>query len=263
MKKKILLFSLILISILFINIGKVSAEEYQVGDLVEVINPSGGESQKFLYIGELNSENSNYNGDDYFLVTAEPVVIDKSFSEFFDLYSGDNYLDVLNDDYEYLKFMNNIQFFSQELHYAVSTMIINNPNEDLIYSIIKKMNRGFYSYKNSCTNCDYQISYIETSDNPNELVQTLKFESRELLDSDNTKLNWYYIFTVSKNDVNIIRKVSSNNINTTNVIQTAKSVENTNNPKTSDINILLVGAGILLVGFGIILGLKKLQKLSK
>lgn len=38
MKKKILLFSLILISVLFINVGKVNAEEYKVGDLVEVIN---------------------------------------------------------------------------------------------------------------------------------------------------------------------------------------------------------------------------------
>lgn len=63
-----------------------------------------------------------------------------------------------------------------------------------------------------------------------------------------------------------MRKVELPQSQNTNEMQTTTINDKqyiVSNPKTNDINILFVGVGVLLVGFGIILGTRKLKKLSK
>ena len=87
MKKKILLFCLILISVLFIGIGKVKAEEYKVGDLVEIINPSGGETMKFYIVVE----------EDGYILESENAIFNSSLSESEDISVIPQYLEDLEE----------------------------------------------------------------------------------------------------------------------------------------------------------------------
>ena len=62
-----------------------------------------------------------------------------------------------------------------------------------------------------------------------------------------------------------MRKVDLSQSVNTNEIQTTTVNDNKNtipNPKTNDINTLLVGISILLTGFITILGIRKLKKLN-
>ncbi len=84
-------------------------------------------------------------------------------------------------------------------------------------------------------NCD-NFKFIVDNDNDGEVLEF--------------KVNLNYFFGFSNNSINDNIDNQANN-------------EVVKNPKTNDINILFVGVGVLLVGFGIILGTRKLKKLSK
>lgn len=259
MKKKILLFSLILISILFINIGKVSAEEYQVGDLVEVINPSGGESQQFYVVLE----------DDGYILESKDVIVNSPVSN-----------EEINYEYipQYLKDLENTlkeqkYIFLQGFEFWGIDALL---DDDSIENIDEKgINVNFPSFmKNyddvfitSNVSGDTASVLFMRQVNGSFVVKQLTANSFQELDNKiGGNLNFYLNLYISKENSNIMRKVELPQSQNTNEMQTTTINDKqhiVSNPKTSDINILLVGAGILLVGFGIILGLKKIQKLSK
>lgn len=258
MKKRILLFSLILISVLFINVGKVNAEEYKVGDLVEVINPSGGETMKFYITVE----------EDGYLLESKNAIFNSSLSESKDISVIPQYLEDLENVIKKQKYS-----FIQGFEFGCIEDLL---DDDSIENIDEKgINVNFPSFmKNyddvfiaSNVSGDTASVLFMKQVNGSFVVKQLTANSFQELDNKiGGNLNFYLSLYISKENSNIMRKVELPQSQNTNEMQTTTINDKqyiVSNPKTNDINILFVSVGVLLVGFGIVLGTRKLKKLSK
>lgn len=255
MKKKILLFCLILISVLFIGIGKVKAEEYKVGDLVEIINPSGGETMKFYIVVE----------EDGYILESENAIFNSSLSESEDISIIPQYLEDLEETIKKQKysFIQGFEFWGIDA--LIDQEIIENIDEKGINvnipSFMKNYDNVFITYESS-NNFAIFMKQVNGS------FMIKKVTANSIYELDNKigeKLNFYLGLFVSKENSNIMRKVDLSQSVNTNEIQTTTVNDNKNtipNPKTNDINTLLVGISILLTGFITILGIRKLKKLN-
>lgn len=272
MKKKILLFCLILISILFINVGKVNAEEYKAGDLVEIINPSGGESQKF-YVVLNNSDSVTLVSKEKFLEN-EPLknTLDKSVES------------LASNNFKYLFEIENTQkdenglviSFVQDIAVPVFACNINLDKYTNGWSPIEYFNcpkfyenfTGSYTYSFSE---EFPIGIFEKSDDPNYqyMIKGYSTENNEVLDK---KLNYYLWIEIDSKNLDFLKKTNiiidednkdnkdnndmqSNNFNANNEV--------VKNPKTSDNNIVLIIVLITIVSIGSFVSINKLKKLSK
>ena len=255
MKKKILLFCLILISVLFIGIGKVKAEEYTVWDLVVIINTSGGETMKFYIVVE----------EDGYILESENAIFNSSLSESEDISVIPQYLEDLEETIKKQKysFIQGFEFWGIDA--LIDQEIIENIDEKGINvnipSFMKNYDNVFITYESS-NNFAIFMKQVNGS------FMIKKVTANSIYELDNKigeKLNFYLGLFVSKENSNIMRKVDLSQSVNTNEIQTTTVNDNKNtipNPKTNDINTLLVGISILLTGFITILGIRKLKKLN-
>lgn len=253
--KKILLFCLILVSILFINIEKVNAEEYKVGDLVEVINSSGGETIKFYITGE----------DEGYTLESKNAIINSSLSELDEgIYYIPQYLEDLEGVIKKQKYS-----LIQGFEFGGIESCLDIDSLESIGEAGINVNCPSYmkNYDNVFISSDSRVSiFFMQQVNGNFLVKKLTASSFDELDKKiGKKMNFYLGLFVSKENSNIMRKVdfsqeNANDIQTT-ILNNKLNV--VSNPKTNDINSLLIGASILIVGFITIVGIKKIKKLSK
>lgn len=285
MKKKILLVCLILVSILFINIEKVYAEEYQVGDVVELLNPSGNSGEKFYIVkkqepGDLSSSQVNYTY--YVLMSILPVQDCKKALEFFiNPYYSIVTQKKAKDDFSYIFDIEDSitphYSFIQGLSLSLNSCEEKKINNNLYY----KCPEFLSDYKNSLVNdsyigSNYVFSYIEKSD-----IEDYTYVLREFV-SDNKQnpiiqeardskiLNYYIRLIVEEPNLQYLKKSSyiSGNKNSCELNNNLNSVDNnipkeTNgieNPKTADVKIALVIFGILVAGVFITIGYKEVKK---
>lgn len=267
MKKKIIIFSMLLISVLFIGMGKVSAEEYQVGDLVEVINPSGGKSMEFYVLS------NNVSG--IHLLSKEKYWENKSLQSGL---LGDIENEITNEDFKYLfDFENTIEdengytlSFIQDV--AIPTFACDidfDKYENFSFSQIEYFNCpsvyeqyvGSYSYFFSN---DYEIGIFEKSDNPNYQYMLTGY-SEDDSSILNKKIDFYLNIAIDKENFDILKKVELPSKEENNDVPTTTITKNDSitNPKTADINIMLIVGLSSLVLIGSIVSVKKLKKLSK
>lgn len=328
MKKKILLFSLILISVLFINVGKVNAEEYKAGDLVEVINPSGGKSQQFYVVAgknEIIRMKENYckssNRQDEEICNNVNVSVDESYNygNYFDLNDPDivilvskdsiykqatfsssmskEDIDSLHDQlypydkadflYIYNIIMNNSYLYNlNDMAYSFGFYLelLYSKNDDMTYSNSGKYEKSIYNVPNylknyvgsfcknfivtdlTVTPAIHYFSYTKIDSFSNNTISMSTGKISNNLNSSVTA-DSYATLIMRKSDLKLIKssEIKEEETSKQEILNQKNdlNVSSISNPKTNDINILFVGVGVLLVGFGIILGIKKLKKLSK
>lgn len=296
MKKKILLFSLIIMSILFINVENVKAEEYQVGDLVEVINPSGGESMRF-YITDILKVDEDML---YTLTSTEPYIRTMKFTEenlktgWFDPIVILEHYENVDEKFKYFIDMdkNSLSYENNE-EYGVfattspPTLCDDFPLNKKVYiefedlqepiyfncSVLKNDKGKFnnsYAFNTFYPGKGYILSYVEVSENPSYdfVLKTIISDSTNDLVNElnnlnlNNSLSGYLAISIHEKNLSLINKIE-NNTNYIDVNQTTKNNENIKNPSTSDINIAIIGLVTLITLTGVIVGVKRLKKLSK
>lgn len=254
MKRKILLFSMLLISVLFVGIGKVKAEDYKVGDLVEIINPNGGKSMEF-YIQNID-KNNNTN---YILISKNPILSNIS--------TIDNE-DIL--EYEYLNNLEVMGSFSPNVcSFKLTQEQINDIDENGIKITCPDYITSYDNILDSVyqvpTDSNYYALYLEKINNNEYLLKKQIAPSKEDLDTKiGKKLNIF--ISISLNDPTLLKKIDVSELENIDNIQTTTVNDNQNtiaNPKTSDINIVIIGMVTLIVLSGVIVGIRRLKKLSK
>lgn len=272
MKNKILLFCLILISVLFINICQAKAENYQVGDLVEVINPNGEKSQRF-YISGIKKDNQY--GLYYSLTSEKPLMVDKTVNEVPKATSGPWTLEkmkFINDDYSYLIDINNSinqnLVFITDLNIDLSSCEPKDQTVDSIYytdyDIEITCPNFFYNFSNNTFISIYSSSdsitrfkYLERKTNNEFVLKTFLNINDEYANERTTKkLDYYIRLVIEEKNLNLIRKVE------TEEILNAETTNNIENPKTADVNILLAVLGIGIFTGIIVLSTNELKKIK-
>ncbi|MGN0973691.1 MAG: hypothetical protein ACI4OT_03010 [Bacilli bacterium] len=255
MKKNLLLLIVILTSIFFINIEKVNAEEYQIGDLVEIINPSGGKSFQFYVTDILNSE--DFKGVE--LVTKEPTEKDKTNEEVVENHS-DELFGYLIDIYD----ETTIEEFDLE-PYMISLgsciddyeSLYNDYQENRYIKcpqLKDKFDNAFFD-SISYTDGDDILYWLEKSDKPDYdyVLRGIKKPKSDMEEVAKTKkMNYYTTVYVGETKYSLLKKVS--------IPKEETNQENIKNPNTSDKDVLLMTIASLLIIFTIVISLRKLKE---
>ena len=327
MKRKILLFSMLLISVLFVGIGKVNAEEYKAGDLVEVINPSGGKSQQFYVVAGKNeiikmrenyckssnrqdeeicnninvSVDESYNYGNYFglndsdiviLVSKDPVYKQATFSydmsnEDMDflidqLYPFDKadftyiYNIIMNDSYLY-----NLNDVSHSFGFYLE--LLYSKNDNMTYSNSEEYEKSIYNVPNYLKNyvgsyCNFikvyvavtpSIYYFRYAKIDSFSNNTISLSAGKISNNLNSSVtaDSYATLIMRKSDLKLIKssEIKKEETSKQEITNQKKDLneESISNPKTSDINIVIIGMVTLIVLSGVIVGIRRLKKLSK
>lgn len=280
MKKKLFLLLTMIFAITF-GINNVSAEEtieYKAGDLVEVINPDGGESLKF-YIEPFEDEEG-----EYILFSVDPIIKNETVNESEEKYESDKELFEQNNRFKYLydideNIENNNYSFIQEITSAPISCI-----DEIWYSSYDNIKDSYYfncsrykgKYNNSfilslehvdlSKNKWRVFSYLEISDDPKYdfVLRNIKTKEEAIEEFNTKKLDYYLALQISEPNLKLIRKAEikeNNEQSANNNVQTTTKDEVTN-PKTSDTNPYII-IGFTLVGVAaIIISRKKIIKLK-
>lgn len=255
MKKNLLLLIVILTSIFFINIEKVNAEEYQIGDLVEIINPSGGESFQFYVTDILNS--SDFKGVE--LVIKEPMAKDKTDEELTKNHSDelfgyliDIYKETTRDEFDIDPYMVSLGSCLNDYE-----SLYNDYQENRYIKcpqLKDKFDNAFFD-SDLYTDGDRIIYWIEKSDKADYdyVLRSIKKPESDMEEVAKTKkFNYYTTVYVGETKYSLLRKVS--------IPKEETKQENIKNPNTSDNNVLLMTI-VLLISIGAIaISLRKLKE---
>lgn len=316
MKKKILLFSLIIMSILFINVENVNAEEYKAGDLVEVVNPSGGKSQQFYVVAGKNEiikmkenyckspnrqdeeicnninvsvdENYNYgnsfdldDSDIVILVSKNPVYKQATFS--YDMSNED--IDFLFDqlypfdkaDFEYIynivmndSYLYNLNDLTPSFGFYLE--LLYSKNDNMTYSNSGEYEKSIYDVPNYLKNYvgSFCNNIIKIHEEVTPSIYYIHYAKIDLFFNNTISLSAGKISNNLNNSVTadsyatlIMRKTNLKLIKSSETKKEEISKQEILNPKTSDVNIVIIGLVTLIVLAGVIVGVRRLKKLSK
>ena len=254
MKRAFILIITILILSLF-NINNIYAEEYNDGDLVEIIHPTGGETLKY-YIYDLNEDKT-----EYFLTAVKPFATEMSLNEVEVAIVDDEYVFGYPVYYEDKIETQDISFL-QDITVPIYLCIDNYTNIETLSEETEfscpKLNGDFdnsfvlFLQKHVGGEVKYFFQYLKKKENTESdyILKTIVSDTPNFEELDTIKLNYYAVIAIEQQNMGIVKKVVKPEVvSTSNNEQVTSSdieCDEKENPKTGD-KTLLIGTSIMFI----------------